>query len=523
MSDAIPLGPDDNTPQPTTADPHQDQMSAEYARERVQVREAHDRLQIRMGEERDTERAEVQAAQDRFQDAMSGERATERIQVNAAQDRFQERVAEEHEQAQLQVQAAQDRFQGVMDTEHAQHLTDREHLQSRLNQSQRLEMLGQLAGGVAHDFNNLLSVILNYAAFVVEELTSAEPDLAASVVDIGQIERAAQRATDLTHQLLAFARREVVQPQVLDLNTVVLDVEHMLRRTLGADILMETDLTDGLWPILGNAGQIEQILINLAVNARDAMAEGGVLRIDTANVDVDTDVLLHSGRHVQLRVTDTGIGMPPEILSHVFEPFFTAKADGLGTGLGLSTVYGIVAQAEGTIEVRSQPGAGTTFTILIPITKEAVTPENTDPVAYERAPAGEMVLIVEDQEALRTVTRRIFRRSGYKVMTASNGPEAIALATEYEGEIHLLLTDVVMPHMLGKEVAERIIALRPDIEVLFMSGYAQPVLASQGRLERDVNLIEKPFTAAALIEKAGRILNGHFAGFRTVRPAGDGP
>jgi signal transduction histidine kinase/CheY-like chemotaxis protein len=496
------------------------EMNAEYAKERVQVQDAHDRFQTRMGEERASERAEVQAAQDRFQDVMSAERATERVHVNAAQDRFQDRIAEESEQAQARVQQAQDRFQIVMDTEQAQTQHDREHLQARLNQSQRLEMLGQLAGGVAHDFNNLLAVILNYAAFVVEDLTSPDPDLTASVVDIGQIERAANRAADLTHQLLAFARREVVQPLVLDLNTVVTEVEHLLRRTLGADILLETNLAKDIWPILADAGQFEQVLINLAVNARDAMVDGGTLRIDTANVNIDADALLHSGRHVRLRVSDTGIGMPRAIIEHAFEPFFTTKAEGLGTGLGLSTVYGIVVQAEGTIEIHSQPGLGTTFTILIPMTKETVPSEDTDPLPYERAPAGEMVLIVEDQEALREVTSRIFTRSGYQVMTASNGPDAIALASAYEGEIHLLLADVVMPHMLGKEVAERIIHLRPDIEVLFMSGYAQPVLASEGRLDRDVNLIEKPFTAAALIEKAGRILNGHFPGFRTM-PVGD--
>jgi nitrogen-specific signal transduction histidine kinase/CheY-like chemotaxis protein len=404
-----------------------------------------------------------------------------------------------------------------VDTSATQSQRDRDQLEALLAQSQRLELLGQLAGGVAHDFNNLLAVILNYAAFVAEELTEVTPKLENALRDIGQIQRAAHRAVELTHQLLAFARREVVQPCALDLNTVVTDVEHLLQRTLGTEIMLVTNLDAELSPVLADAGQIEQVLINLALNARDAMPEGGTLSLDTANVALDGSTLLPAGEYVRLRVADTGAGMTTEVASHVFEPFFTTKAEGFGTGLGLSTVYGIVTQAEGTITIYSAPEAGATFTILLPATARPAAVEKA-PLSYERTPQGEMVLVVEDQEALRQVTQRIFERSGYQVMTAPDGPTAIQMALDYLGDIHLLVSDVVMPHMLGKEVAERIIDIKPDIEVLFMSGYAQPVLASQGRLDPGVNLIEKPFTAQALIEAAGRILNGHFAGFRTNKP-----
>ncbi|MET0494678.1 MAG: PAS domain S-box protein, partial [Actinoplanes sp.] len=390
---------------------------------------------------------------------------------------------------------------------------ERERLDRRLQQSERMDSLGQLAGGIAHDFNNLLAVILNYAAFVAEEITaqpgSAEPGsgLEAAGHDVGQIQRAAERASVLTHQLLAFARREVVQPRVLDLNDVVADMQQLLDRTIGEDVVLRTELAPDLSPVLADAGQIEQVLVNLAVNARDAMPGGGALRIETENV-VAGGTSSPASRHIRLRVADTGTGIPADIIEHVFEPFYTTKGEGTGTGLGLATVYGIVTQAGGTIDIQSQDGVGTTFTIVLPATDEVAEPDPA-PVAYERVHTDEMVLIVEDEEALREVTERIFIRGGFRVMTAANGVEAIALAAGYAGEIHLLLTDVVMPNMLGKEVAERVRELKPGIEVLYMSGYAQPVLASQGRLDRDVNLINKPFSADAITERAGQILNGH--------------
>jgi PAS domain S-box-containing protein len=403
--------------------------------------------------------------------------------------------------------------------------TDRD---AQVQQAQRLENLGQLAGGVAHDFNNLLAVILNYAAFVSDEMGAAtsadwERCWATAHGDVGQIQQAAERAAALTRQLLAFARREVVRPRVLDLNKVIAGIEEMLRRTLGEHVRLAISPDPELWPILADPGQLEQVLVNLAVNARDAMPGGGSLTIDTSNVTVDADSIAggspaRQGRNVRLRVSDTGTGMPADVAEHVFEPFFTTKAKGTGTGLGLATVYGILTQAEGHIRIYSEPGTGTTFSITLPITDQAA-PAAPEPAPYRRIPRGETVLVVEDEEALREVTRRIFTRNGYQVLTAANGPEAFEIASRYDGDIHLLVTDVVMPHMLGKEVADNMRALRPGIEVLYMSGYARPVLASQGRLDPGVALVEKPFSEAELMATAGQVLNGHFKGFTTIQDA----
>jgi CheY-like chemotaxis protein len=304
----------------------------------------------------------------------------------------------------------------------------------------------------------------------------------------------------------------VIQPRVLDLNDVVTEVAQLLDRTIGEDVVLHTDLAADLWPVLADTGQLEQILVNLAVNARDAMSGGGTLSVDTANIHVDDLVAagsprlpLRPGRYVRLRVSDTGCGMPPDVIEHIFEPFYTTKRDGTGTGLGLATVYGIVAQADGTIDIDSQPGAGTTFTIVLPATDLVAAPVEQAPI-YHHNPTGQTVLIVEDEDALREVTRRIFTRSGYQVITAASGAQAVALAADHDGEIHLLVTDVVMPNMLGKEVAEKVRQLRPDIKLLYISGYARPVLAAQGRLDPDVHLIEKPFSATAILQKAGQIL-----------------
>jgi nitrogen-specific signal transduction histidine kinase/CheY-like chemotaxis protein len=395
----------------------------------------------------------------------------------------------------------------------------------RLAQAQRLESLGQLAGGVAHDFNNLLAVILNYAEFAAEELAAAtESDWAGRCEsahdDLGQISRAGERAASLTRQLLAFARREVVQPQVLDLGTVITAVEGMLHRTLGEHVELVTSLAGDLHPVLADPGQLEQVLVNLAVNARDAMPGGGTLTIDTSNITVDADSIAGGsesplGQQVRLRVSDTGAGMTREVVEHAFEPFYTTKSDSGGTGLGLATVYGILQQADGHIRIYSEPGGGTTFSITLPATTQAARPEAPENT-YQRSPSGETVLVVEDEAALREVTRRILARNGYQVITAASGPEALEIARNYQGEIHLLVTDVVMPHMLGKEVAEQVLLIKPETEVLYMSGYARPVLASQGRLEPGVALVEKPFSEADLLAKAGQVLNGHFKGFRTT-------
>jgi nitrogen-specific signal transduction histidine kinase/CheY-like chemotaxis protein len=408
---------------------------------------------------------------------------------------------------------------------------DREALErkGRLQaQAQRLESLGQLAGGVAHDFNNLLAVILNYVSFVSEDVSAAAATagpgsarrLESASTDLAEVKKAAERAAGLTHQLLVFARRDVIRPQVLDLDTVITSVEELLRRTIGEHVELVTSLAGDLWPVLADPGQLEQVLVNLAVNARDAMPEGGTLTIDTGNITVDADTiaggsLARKGRNVRLRVSDTGTGMAADVAQHVFEPFFTTKPDGGGTGLGLATVYGILAQADGDIRIYSEPGHGTTFTITLPVTAEAAI-RVAKPAPYQRAPKGEIVLVVEDEDALREVTRRIFTRNGYKVITAANGPEALRIAGGHPGEIHLLVTDVVMPQMLGKEVAEKMRLIKPEIEVIFMSGYARPVLASQGRLDPGVALVVKPFSEADLLAMAGQVLNGHFQGFTTI-------
>ncbi|MET1072808.1 MAG: ATP-binding protein, partial [Umezawaea sp.] len=415
-------------------------------------------------------------------------------------------------------------------TTDAERRNDRETQQRKEQlqaQAQRLESLGQLAGGVAHDFNNLLAVILNYVTFVAEDVaaaaTSENPTghLEAAGADLQQVKKAAERAARLTHQLLVFARRDVIRPQVLDLDEVIVTVEEMLRRTIGEHVELVTSLAGDLWPVLADPGQLEQVLVNLAVNARDAMPTGGTLTIDTGNITVDADTIAggskaRRGRNVRMRVSDSGSGMLPEIAQHAFEPFFTTKPDGSGTGLGLATVYGILTQADGAIRIYSEPGTGTTFTITLPVTAEAAEPVAAT-VPYRRVPKGETVLVVEDEEALREVTRRIFTRNGYKVITAANGREAVDIARVHPGAIHLLVTDVIMPHMLGKEVAEQVRLIKPEIQVIFMSGYARPVLASQGRLEAGVALVEKPFSEADLLAMAGQVLNGNFLGFKTVK------
>ena len=408
---------------------------------------------------------------------------------------------------------------------HRESQEQKDRQQAQLQQAQRLESLGQLAGGVAHDFNNLLAVILSYTSFVSQELAAPSgPDwperLESARRDLGQITLAAERAASLTRQLLTFARREVARPQVLDLDHVITAVQELLRRTLGEHVELVTTLAGDLWPVLADPGQLEQVLVNLAVNARDAMPGGGTLTIDTSNITVDADTVAggskaRQGRNVRIRVSDTGTGMTADLIEHVFEPFFTTKAEGSGTGLGLATVYGILAQAEGHIQIYSEPGTGTTFSITLPVTAEALVPM-AEPVSYQRSPKGETVLVVEDEEALRQVTKRIFTRNGYHVITAANGPEALDIASAHPGEIHLLVTDVIMPHMLGKEIAEKMQAIKPGIEVLFMSGYARPVLASQGRLDPNVALVEKPFSEAELLAQAGHVLNGHFLGFKTI-------
>jgi PAS domain S-box-containing protein len=414
------------------------------------------------------------------------------------------------------VRDVSERLEAQAERERLKAQTEQERLKRQLHQSQRLESLGQLAGGVAHDFNNLLAVILNYAAFIREEVSDAANSEGgerwqAVREDVAQVQRAAERATQLTHQLLAFGRREIVQPEVLDLNAVVRDVEQLLRRSIGAHVQLVISLAPELWEVFADPGQIEQVLLNLAVNARDAMPGGGKLTIDTANVTVDEGhatlrPALTPGRHVRIRVSDNGQGMRQDVLERAFEPFFTTKPKGEGSGLGLATVYGIISQAGGYAQIYSEPGLGTTFTALLPATED-VRPQVDKPAERAHGRSSETVLVVEDEDAMREVTRRILSRNGHTVLVAASGEEAISIAAGHQGDIDLLLTDVIMPHMLGMEVAERITAIRPAIRVLYMSGYAQPVLASHGTLAEGVSLIEKPFSAIELLTKTRDILD----------------
>ena len=471
--------------------------------------------QVEAGAE--SERRDSRAAQKRFDAKVDAER-------RAARD-AQDQVEQEIESVRRAAWEIQDRFDARRDGERRAALEKNEQLQARLQQAQRLENLGQLAGGIAHDFNNILAVIVNYATFVSDELDGAsESDWAqrweTARGDVGQVKLAAERAARLTHQLLAFARREAVRPQVLDLDQVISAIAEMLRRTIGEHVELVTSLAGDLSPVLADPGQLEQVLVNLAVNARDAMPGGGTLTIETANITVEDGAIDGAspalpGRNVLLRVSDSGTGMPADVIEHAFDPFFTTKAEGAGTGLGLATVYGIVSQAGGRIQIHSEPGAGTTFSITLPVTAE-IAVLAAKHVPHQRSPRGETVLVVEDEAPLREVTKRIFARNGYHVITAGSGPEATEIVRGYQGEIHLLVTDVVMPHMLGKELAAEILAIKPDIGVLFISGYAQPVLTSQGMLDPYAAALEKPFSEAGLMDKVAQVLNGHLQGFRAI-------
>jgi PAS domain S-box-containing protein len=396
-------------------------------------------------------------------------------------------------------------------------LARREEYERRLHQAQRLESLGQLAGGVAHDFNNLLAVIVNYLSLVAEEVNAAvkqDPDRwRTTCEDIAQVQQATDRATRLARQLLTLGRRDIAKPEMINLNELVAEMEELLHRTLGEQVELVTRTTADLWPTAADRSQLGQILVNLAVNARDAMPDGGTLSISTGNVVADEQYTASHpghpvGRFVRVQVSDTGTGMSAEVADRAFEPFFTTKPN--GAGLGLGTVYGILTRAGGHATICSEPGCGTTVNVLLPVTEWASSQRPPKP----KAPAepmlpgagGRTVLLVEDEGALREVTRRILTRNGFRVIAAGDGAEAIQRA-EQEDEIHLLLTDVVMPKMFGKAVASEIRARRPGIRVLFMSGYAQPVLASEGTLEPGVTLLEKPFSEETLLDRVHAVLD----------------
>ncbi len=393
---------------------------------------------------------------------------------------------------------------------------ERERTERRVQQTQRLESLGQLVGGVAHDFNNLLNVIQGYADFTAEEiqpLAAADPKLAPVLDDIEQVRVAATQAARLTRQLLTFARHEVTRPEVLDLNEAVQDAGQLLHRTLGEHIALSISPEPALWPVKADRGQLEQVLVNLAVNARDAMPHGGRLTIDTGNVEVDETYAsgrpgLTPGRYIRLRVSDTGVGMDRATMDRLFEPFFSTKPKGRGTGLGLATVYGIVTGAGGTIDVYSEPSLGTAFSVLLPATSDPARPAEAA-TGHSASPEGhgETVLLVEDETSLRDLTSRILSRHGYRVHAMATGTEAIELARTPGKTVDLLLTDVVMPEMMGNEVAAAVRAIVPGVPALYMSGYAQPILDSHGVPALSIDILEKPFTEARLLARVRQALD----------------
>ena len=383
-------------------------------------------------------------------------------------------------------------------------VTDQRRLQQQLTQSQKMEAIGRLAGGVAHDFNNLLTVITSYSDLVFQDLPPDDPRRD----DVDQVRKAADGAAALTRQLLAFSRQQVLEPKVIDLNGVVDNLKKILQRVIGEDVELTTVLAAELGAVKADISQIEQILMNLAVNARDAMPTGGQLTIETSNVDYDPERQQRadgSRNFVMLAVTDTGTGMDEATKAKIFEPFFTTKQPGKGTGLGLATVYAIVTQAEGFIWVYSELGHGTSFKIYLPQVDAVPT---TAAVARVDLPRGtETVLLVEDAAAVRAVARQVLQRQGYRVLEASDGEDALHLAARHQGTIDLVLTDVVMPRAGGRELAERLLAVRPDTRVLYMSGYTDDSVVRHGILEGGVAYLQKPFSPEGLARKVREVLD----------------
>jgi PAS domain S-box-containing protein len=380
--------------------------------------------------------------------------------------------------------------------------------QLQLQQSQKLEAIGQLAGGVAHDFNNMLTAIMGYTDLSLRRVGLENPIRR----NLEETKKAAERAASLVRQLLAFSRKQILEPKVLDLNDVVKDMQKMLTRLIGENIKLATRLETDLGSVKADPCQVEQIIVNLVVNARDAMPRGGRVTIETANVSLDAQtaakhVAVNQGEYVMLAVSDTGSGMDQETQARIFEPFFTTKEVGKGTGLGLSTVYGIVKQSGGNIWVYSEPGFGTVFKVYLPRIDDA-TANRIAGQEESNAPRGtETILLVEDEDVVRGLTRKILMQAGYNVLDARSGDEAIRLCTAHAGSIDLLLTDVVMPEISGKEVADRLLELRPSIRVLFMSGYTDEAIVQHGVLDANVKFIQKPFTWLALTRKVREVLN----------------
>jgi two-component system, cell cycle sensor histidine kinase and response regulator CckA len=388
-------------------------------------------------------------------------------------------------------------------------ITDRKQLEEQLRQAQKMEAVGRLAGGIAHDFNNLLMVIQGYSDLLVERLPDGDPLRR----NAEQIQMASQRASSLTRQLLAFSRKQMLAPKILNVQSVVAEMEKILRRLIGEDVQLETSSAPDLGLIKADRSQIEQVILNLAVNARDAMPQGGWLTIETANVELDASyshppAVLSPGRYVMLAVTDNGCGMDAETQAHVFEPFFTTKEKGKGTGLGLATVYGVVKQSGGYVWVYSEPGRGTSFKIYLPRIEETAVPAVRDGKKETQIPerGSETILLVEDEKGVRELAREYLASSGYTVIEAEDGHTALELAAMHVGPIHLLLTDVVMPGISGRELAERVSQIRPGIKIIYMSGYTDQAVVHHGILRNDAVLLQKPFTLMTLAGKLREML-----------------
>jgi PAS domain S-box-containing protein len=393
-------------------------------------------------------------------------------------------------------------------------VTERRRLEEQLVQSQKVEAIGRLAGGIAHDFNNLLGVITGYGDLLWAELSDGDPRRRR----VEQIRKASDRAAGLTRQLLAFSRKQVLQPRILDLNHVVRDMETMLRRLIAEDIHLTTVTGQDVGRVRADPSQLEQVIMNLVVNARDAMPLGGSLTLATHNQEVPAGQSgVPPGRYVVLSVTDTGVGMDAETQSHVFEPFFTTKEVGKGTGLGLATVYGIVRQSEGHIVLDTAPGRGSTFRIYLPEEQEAA-PAEAVPASAGSQPLGrETILLAEDEDGLRALVREILEERGYLVIAAGSGPQALELGAQCpQGDLHLLLTDVVLPGMSGRSLAEQLALRHPALGVLYMSGYTDDALGHHGVLDATTNFLHKPFTADALLHRVRNVLDTHNA---PVRPS----
>src|SRR6266404_538908 len=379
--------------------------------------------------------------------------------------------------------------------------------EEQLRQAQKLEAVGQLAGGVAHDFNNLLTVITGYSDLLLRRIGEADPNRSR----VEEIKHAADRASSLTRQLLAFSRKQVLQPKLFDLNTLVAEMGNMLRRLIGEDIELTTALTGNVARINADPGQIEQVLMNLIVNARDAMPDGGKITIETARTQVDqayadNHLAVQPGPYVMLAVSDTGSGIDPETRKHIFEPFYTTKEQGKGTGLGLSTVYGIVKQSGGNIWIYSELGQGTTFKVYLPHVDDEVRLPRTQIEPATLVRGTETILLVEDEPQIRKLEHEFLSDSGYKVLASSNGTDALQILEEHSHGVDLIVTDVVMPQMSGRELAERALAISPETKVLFMSGYTNDAIVRHGVLNPGTSFIQKPFAPDALARKVREVL-----------------